>query len=363
ADTVHLKGGGKIEAASWKIEGNKVTIETRAGTISVDRSEIISIEKKTPREQSPALAPRRPGASVPPAGEPSRAAPSIVPGAASADGEVPGSPAKKPAHPGEPPSSPGASPDIHGLSQSSTHGRRMDWIAIGRDALERGEYERALSSYLAALASDPEATVASLGASRAALALNDAADAAAHARRAVSIDPSSVDGWTLLGAAEYKRGNLTAAKEALEASQRLSPGTDTQAWIDRIAREQAAEAGLSSIHSARFRLEFDAANAPRLARESLAHLDAAYEEMTRLFQHRPVRSLDVILYPRQAFHELTGLGDEVLGLFDGKVRVPTGGLDQLGAGDRKVLKHELAHAFIHSKTRGNCPRWLHEGLA
>src|SRR5213079_2149161 len=26
-------------------------------------------------------------------------------------------------------------------------------------------------------------------------------------------------------------------------------------------------------------------------------------------------------------------------------------------------RHELAHAFIDSKTASHCPRWLHEGLA
>ena len=27
------------------------------------------------------------------------------------------------------------------------------------------------------------------------------------------------------------------------------------------------------------------------------------------------------------------------------------------------MRHELAHAFLHLKSRGHCPRWLHEGVA
>src|SRR5204862_3294319 len=59
----------------------------------------------------------------------------------------------------------------------------------------------------------------------------------------------------------------------------------------------------------------------------------------------------------------TQAGPDVAGLYDGKVRVPIGGLRRLDPEARGVLRHEAAHAFITGKSRGAAPRWLQEGLA
>jgi len=43
--------------------------------------------------------------------------------------------------------------------------------------------------------------------------------------------------------------------------------------------------------------------------------------------------------------------------------VPLGGIRRIDPASSRLLIHELTHAVVRSKTRGNCPRWLHEGLA
>ena len=92
-------------------------------------------------------------------------------------------------------------------------------------------------------------------------------------------------------------------------------------------------------------------------------LEDRFRDLTRIYRHAPSQPITVLLYPRQAFRDVTQAGNEVAGLYDGKIRVPMGGLKKLDPEAQRVLTHELTHAIVASKTRGNCPRWLQEGLA
>ena len=92
-------------------------------------------------------------------------------------------------------------------------------------------------------------------------------------------------------------------------------------------------------------------------------LEDRYREFTSVYRHSPSQPITVLLYPEQAFRDVTQAGAEVAGLYDGKIRVPLGGLKKLDREAARVLSHELTHAIVQSKSRGNCPRWLHEGLA
>jgi hypothetical protein len=50
------------------------------------------------------------------------------------------------------------------------------------------------------------------------------------------------------------------------------------------------------------------------------------------------------------------------GLFDGKIRIPIGGIEKETPGLRMLLYHEYTHAVVRAITP-RCPTWLNEGLA
>jgi hypothetical protein len=77
----------------------------------------------------------------------------------------------------------------------------------------------------------------------------------------------------------------------------------------------------------------------------------------------PAEAIAVILYPNQAFRDITRTPSWVGALNDGKVRVPVSGLTQMTPDLARVLKHELTHSFVRQITLGHCPTWFNEGLA
>jgi len=116
--------------------------------------------------------------------------------------------------------------------------------------------------------------------------------------------------------------------------------------------------------AARFVITYDGgATTPDLETEIVACLEGQFPEMARLFDYFPTGTITVVIYPEKDFREATLAGADVAGLYDGKVRLPAGGLRRLDRETRAVLAHELAHAFIAGKSGGGAPRWLHEGLA
>jgi hypothetical protein len=102
-------------------------------------------------------------------------------------------------------------------------------------------------------------------------------------------------------------------------------------------------------------------------RRILNELEDAYRDLAYRLAISPVEDgrprIAVVLYPREGFHSITGLGEWAGGAFDGTVRVPVGDFTKEEQGMKRVLRHELVHAFVRESGGPAVPGWLNEGLA
>jgi len=94
---------------------------------------------------------------------------------------------------------------------------------IGRDALNRAEYERAVSLLTKALEFAPRLPEVRLHLAQALMHLDRAEEAARVLEEQVALWPSLVDGYSQLGQAQFQRRAYAEAKSAYEAAIRLDP--------------------------------------------------------------------------------------------------------------------------------------------
>lgn len=73
--------------------------------------------------------------------------------------------------------------------------------------------------------------------------------------------------------------------------------------------------------------------------------------------------IEVHLLPAADFSEAYGGNVEVIGIYDGRIRLPFGEVEKLNEYLISVISHELAHALIARASDDKAPAWLQEGLA
>ena len=230
-------------------------------------------------------------------------------------------------------------------------------VRRARELLAAGDAVAALRLLTQALARDPSSLAAAQSLAEAYLALGDGSAARDAARKALALDARNPRSLALLGDALAALGDRAGAEAEYRKSLQLHPDPAVERKLSESAPAPARPTG-----GAQFRLRFDGSVNQPLGAAVLEALGAAHAEFTRRLGGSPSEPITAVLLTEEAF-QAQRPPMWAAGVNDGTIRVPVRGLDAVTPELVTVLRHELAHSFVTARTGGNCPTWLHEGIA
>ena len=177
-------------------------------------------------------------------------------------------------------------------------------------------------------------------------------------------DPKNQYLHHLLGEVYYAQDKISQAINEWKTALQLGAEPSLSSRIKRAEVEGGTHNELGVLQSAHFILRYDRKVSDyRLGQEILDVLERNYRQLSSDLTSDPPATITVILYPDQAYFDITRAPRWSGALFDGKIRVPIKGLSAVSSDLNRVLIHELSHSFTSSLSRGNCPTWFNEGLA
>ena len=168
----------------------------------------------------------------------------------------------------------------------------------------------------------------------------------------------------LLGEAYYAQEKVAQAINEWTDALQLGPNPRISARLEKARNESGVHNELGVLQSAHFILRYDRKVSDyQLGQQILTALEGLYRQLSIDLISQPPATVAVILYPSQAYFDITRAPSWSGALFDGKIRIPTQGLSSVTPELSAVLIHELTHAFIRSLPGRGCPSWFNEGVA
>jgi tetratricopeptide (TPR) repeat protein len=176
-------------------------------------------------------------------------------------------------------------------------------------------------------------------------------------------NPRSLDTHLLLGYAYYYAERLDEAATEWSKALEIRDDPRIREALFRIEKEREVTGLYQGLESGHFLLRFEGGRGGVLGRQVLKQLEADFQYLQSDLNVSPTETIVVLLYPNEAFRDVTRSPSWAGALNDGKIRVPVSGLTSVTPQLARVLKHELTHSFVRQATMGRCPTWFNEGLA
>lgn len=173
------------------------------------------------------------------------------------------------------------------------------------------------------------------------------------------------DPWTLYHLAELLL-QLEEYDLALEQVARAQARLRRPAGEDLVRRahlEQRLKSSFEVVTTAHFKVLYPSRSDQLTARRVAEILEAERGRLQGWIPGSGSGVTVVHLMDWDEFQSSVAPQAGIVGLFDGRIRVPLAGVGRFVPEIVAILTHELAHALIADATRGYAPKWLHEGLA
>jgi len=348
-DTIVLKNGRRIVASNVKEDGEHVTYETPAGTMSIPKSIVARIDRDGLGYSSATRASSEAPVSAPQIA-PVRGYEEILALTIHND-----------------------SIDFAYISQLESDARSGSSIAVEKVAAAhyaaaqflaaKGDTDSAIDHYRQALIFAPKDVGLLLNLAVLYLNQSQPMSAVDPLERARRIDPDSFDVAKLMGWAYYEANKPEQAIAEWERALKLRQDPDIEHALEKVERDKVEEESYREGETAHFALKYSGTATPDLASAILRALEDDFRDLESQLDYTPREQISVILYTEQAFADITRAPSWVGALNDGRIRIPVQGLSGVNGDLAHVLKHELTHSFIKQKSHDRAPTWLQEGVA
>ena len=168
----------------------------------------------------------------------------------------------------------------------------------------------------------------------------------------------------------YELAHLLADEGSFDTAMKLAAKADSQLpfessgnFLRQLRMEKRLAVSSKVFRSPHFAVLYQPERGEEFARKTARILEAERQRLLAWIPLASSRVIEVHLLPLDDFKLGYSPGMDVLGIYDGKIRVPLGNAPKFVPFIVSLLTHELAHALITEKTADQAPRWFQEGLA
>jgi tetratricopeptide (TPR) repeat protein len=251
-------------------------------------------------------------------------------------------------------------------TQSTVHAQATvtDLNEAGWKAVQNGDGDRGSVLFARALALRPRDPVLLLGAGASAHLQGKPQEAIVRLQQALQFDPKLTTAAQLLGQIAYDQGQVDLAIQTYEQALKYAPANaEIARQLEMWRRDAKVHENFQEVRYDRFKVMFEGHEEQLLAVQVSAILSRAFWRVSERIGEYPSDTIVAVLYTEKQFRDTTRAPEWSGGLYDGRIRVPTGGATQNPSLFEAVLAHELTHAVVAHIARRGVPVWLHEGLA